>query len=120
MNANSDLKENPMDNLILNQMEELDLELELFGTPTNDIVEISSIQVYEFEEDITLGYDSAIYLPKDFDARKGMEGIDWNTIELYEVEEEVNLDFDAKAHLPKDFNPYQGMITVKSQGICLF
>ena len=120
-NASVEPKETPMDDFISSQIEELELELELFGTPTNnEIINVSSIAIYEIEEDITINFDANAYLPKDFDARKGMNDIDWNAINLYEVEEEVELGFNVKSYLPKNFNPYQGMITVKSEGICLF
>ncbi len=120
-NANADTKDNPMDNFISNQIEELDLQLELFGTQNNDvIVDVSSIHIYEIEEEATFDFDTKNYLPKDFNATEGMEGIDWKAVKLYEVEEEVDLGFETKDYLPKDFNPYQGMVTVKSQGICYF
>jgi len=110
VNANEDLKENPLDQFILNQIEILDLELELFGTPNTKIIDISSIKLYEIEEEVVFNFNTMNYLPKGFDARKGMEDIDWDTINLYEVEEDIDLGFDTKEYLPKGFNPYQGMI----------
>ena len=72
-------------------------------------VEINSIEIFEVEEDINLGFDTKNYLPQNFVARKGMFDLDWNTIELFEIEEEVTLGFDTKSYLPKNFNAYKGM-----------
>lgn len=114
-------KESPMEELIANQIELLDLELELFGTPANTtIISIASIDVYEVEEESTIDFDTSKYLPKGFNAKAGMEDIDWSSIELYEVEEEVEFDFNVKDYLPKGFDPYKGMNTLASEGICLF
>ena len=100
-----------LDEYITLEIEKLELEQELFGTPTNgeDIISIDSIKVIELEEEIELDFNTADYLPADFDAREGMGDINWDEIELYEVEEEVELGFDTTAYLPKNFNPYRGM-----------
>ena len=68
---------------------------------------IESIDLYEPEEEFEIGFDTTKYLPEDFNARTGMDDIDWSTIELYEIEEED--DFDPKKYLPEGFNPYEGM-----------
>ena len=99
-----------LDNFITLEIEKAELEQELFGTLTNDEeISIASIEVYDLEEEITIGFETKSYLPEDFDARAGMGDIDWNKIELFEVEEELNLGFDTKDYLPKNFNPYRGM-----------
>ena len=119
-NANAEPKETPMDDFISNQIEELELELELFGTPKNDgIYRIEAIEAYEIEEDISFDFDVDEYLPLNFDINEG-RNLNWDCIELIEIEEVVEFNFDIKAHLPIDFNPYMGMTTVKSKEICLF
>jgi len=115
--ANVEPKENPMDDFIALQIETLELELELFGTTTNEeIISIASIDVYEVEEELSFDYDTSEYLPINFDAKEGMN-LDWNQIELIEVEEEVEFEFDVKAYLPCGFNPYNGMKEVEPQDI---
>jgi len=118
-NANVGSKETPMDNFISEQIESLELELELFGTPINDdIINIQSINIYELEEEVNFDYDTSEYLPLNFDVNEG-KNLDWSSIDLLEIEEEVEFNFNVKAHLPNDFNPYVGMTPIKSQGICL-
>ena len=113
LNATADTypKVDTLDEYIALEIEKLELELELFGTPTNgeDIISIASIEVIELEEEIELGFDTADYLPADFNPYKGMGDINWDEIELYELEEEIDLGFDTKDYLPKNFNPYRGM-----------
>jgi len=114
-NANVEPKETPMDDFISEQIESLELELELFGTPINDgIINIQSINVYELEEEVNFDYNTSEYSPLNFDAN-----LDWNNIELLEIEEEVEFNFNVKAHLPIDFNPYAVLTPIKSQGIYL-
>ena len=110
--ADTTRENDPYGDYLSFEIEKLELEQELFGTPTNgeDIISIASIDLYEVEEELCLGFDTAERVPADFNAREGMEDIDWSTIELYEVEEELELGFDTKDHLPKNFDPYQGMI----------
>jgi hypothetical protein len=117
VNASAEPKENPMDDFISLQIETLELELELFGTIANEeIISISSIDVYEVEEELSFDYDTSEYLPIDFDAKEGMN-LDWSLIELIEVEEDVDFDFDVKAYLPCGFSPYYGMTEVEPQDI---
>ena len=109
--ANTNPEVDTLDEFLALEIEKLELEQELFGTPTNgeDIISIASVEVYELEEEVTIGFDTTEYLPEDFNARAGMGDIDWNTIELYELEEEIDLGFNTKDYLPKNFNPYRGM-----------
>ena len=119
-NANVEPKEIPMDNFISVQIETMELELELFGTTTNEeIISIASVDVFEVEEDPNFDFDASEYLPLNFNAQEGMN-LDWNNIELIEVEEEVEFEFDVKAYLPCGFNPYKGMTEVASQDISFF
>ncbi|MBT8254123.1 MAG: hypothetical protein HKN00_00155 [Flavobacteriaceae bacterium] len=103
--------ENPFEAIIALEIEKMELEFELFGEPTDHdaIFPIQSIVVYDLEEELELDFDTTDYLPEDFDAKAGMETIDWSEINLYELEEEIDLGFNTKDYLPKGFNPYEGM-----------
>ena len=59
---------------------------------------------YLEEETVDLGFDTALYLPEDFDAKAvptDIEGINF-------MEEEIDLDpvFDTASYLPEGFDPY--------------
>ena len=93
------------------EIEKFELEQELFGeTVNNEVVDITSIELYELEETVVLNFDTQTYLPENFDARQGMHDLDWNTIPLIEVEEEVELGFNTKDYLPENFNAQKGML----------
>ena len=118
-NANVEPKDTPMDSFISDQIEALELEIELFGTPLNDgILNVQSIKVCEVLEEVNFAYDTSEYLPLNFDVNDG-KNLDWTNIELLEEEEDVEFNFNVKEHLPSDFNAYFGMTPLKSQGICL-
>ena len=99
----------PFDEILALEIERLELEFDLFGDAyqRHEIVSIESLELYEPEEELEIGFDTAQYLPENFNPRAGMSDIDWSTIQLYEVEEED--DFDPKKYLPEGFNPYKGM-----------
>jgi len=65
----------------------------------------STIELFEIEEEVNLGFNSKDYLPKGFNPLKGLHDLDWSTIELFEIEEEVDLCFNTKDYLPGHFNP---------------
>ncbi len=69
---------------------------------------INEISVLEIEEEIDLGFDTAEYLPEDFNPYRGM-ALNIDDIELVEFEEEIDLGFDTADYLPKSFNAYEGM-----------
>jgi hypothetical protein len=73
-------------------------------------LKIEDIVVIGSEEEINLGFDTAYYLPDDFNAYQGME-LDLADINLEEVEEEIDLGFDTSKYLPIGFNAYEGMLT---------
>ncbi len=119
-NANIEPIENPMDIIISVQIETLELELELFGTTTKEeIISISSVDVYEVVEDLNFDFDTSEYLPLNFNVQEGMN-LDWSSLELIELEEDVEFEFDVKAYLPCGFNPYQGMTEVAPQDVSFF
>lgn len=108
--ANTALNEDPFSDFLNLEIEKLELEQELFGVSINDEeISIASLDIYELEEDIELCFNTTDYLPADFDARKGMNDIDWSSIELVELKEDFDIGIDTKAYLPKNFNPYEGM-----------
>ena len=87
------------------------LEKILFNNTENlssATVDINAIVLIELEEEVDLGYNTANYLPENFNALKGKYDLDWNTIELIELEEEVDLGFDAANCLPENFNALKG------------
>ncbi|MBT8273906.1 MAG: hypothetical protein KJO77_08870 [Bacteroidia bacterium] len=110
VNANNETSENPFSDYISLEIEKLELEQELFGETTNDeAVSIASIDVYDLKEDVELDFNTSDFLPEDFNAKAGMNDIDWSTVELIELEEDFDIGFDTSSYLPKGFNPYKGM-----------
>lgn len=110
VNAAIDTESDPYSDYIELEIEKLELEEVLFNTDnTSEQVSIASIELYELEEEVEIGFDTKKYLPENFDPYAGKDSIDWNSIELYELEEEVEIGFDTKKYLPKGFNPYKGM-----------
>ncbi|MBT8257659.1 MAG: hypothetical protein KJO49_04245 [Bacteroidia bacterium] len=112
-NATADTtpKDIPLDDILALEIEQMELELDLFGDAyyTEEAISIESIELYQLEEEVEIGFDTADYLPDGFNPKEGMNDIDWTTIELYEVEEEDDFDFNTKDYLPVGFNPYKGM-----------
>ena len=75
------------------QNEIFDLEQIVFEDiiSTTQDIKVEDINVIEVEEDIEINFDTKEYLPKRFNAKKGMYDIDWDKVELVEIEEEVDL-----------------------------
>ena len=84
----------PLSEFLVAEIERMELEQELFGIDVNnqEPVSIAAVAVYELDEEVTFNFNTSDYLPENFNARKGMNDIDWNRIKLYEVEEEINID----------------------------
>ena len=112
-NATAEIGPNdiPLDDILALEIEQMELELDLFEDAyiCEEVVSIESIDLYEPEEELEIGFDTTEYLPEGFDAREGMDDIDWSAIELFEIEEEDDFDFNTKDYLPVGFNPYKGM-----------
>ena len=109
-NANAETNNDPFTDYLGLEIEKLELEQNLFGDQTiSEAVSIASLDIFEVDEEISLNFDTQKHLPEGFNAKDGMNEIDWSKITLYELEEEVNLGFDTKDYLPKNFNPYRGM-----------
>ncbi|MBG47300.1 MAG: hypothetical protein CML05_03310 [Pseudozobellia sp.] len=67
-----------------------------------DELVISSIDYIEEDTDFELGFDTAEYLPEDFDPYKMY--VDLKSV-VY-IEEEEALKLNTKKHLPKEFDAY--------------
>ena len=107
LNANAKINNNSDD---LNS-EKSRLEKILFTNIENlssTAADISAIELIEMEEEVELGFDTAKYLPENFNALKGKHDLNWNTIELIEMEEVVELGFDTAKYLPENFNALKG------------
>lgn len=65
----------------------------------------AEIILIEEEEEIELDFDTAAYLPHDFNAYQGWK-LDLNDIVVEELEEEIDLGFEVSDYLPKGFDPY--------------
>ena len=79
LNASANINNNS-DNL---NSEKSRLEKILFGNIENlnsTAASINSIELMELEEEVELGFDTANYLPENFNALKGKHDLDWNTI----------------------------------------
>lgn len=69
---------------------------------------IEDITYIEPTDDVELGFDTSEYLPKGFDAYKGMD-TDVEEIVFIEKEEEIDLGFNTAKYLPIGFDAYSGM-----------
>ena len=100
---------NDYDKCSFESFEECTLSKVLFqvSEKSNDYqeVDINAINLVEVDEEVSIDYDTSIYLPEGFNALKGKDDLDWSKIELIEIEEEVNFDFDTSKYLPEGFNP---------------
>ena len=72
--------------------------------PTTEIekFDINSITYIEDEIEFDLGFDTADYLPEDFDAHRvyfDLNGVNY-------IEEDFAMEWDTKDYLPKEFNAY--------------
>lgn len=67
-------------------------------------VNLDDIIYIEEENELVLGFDTADYLPEDFDPYK--QYVDLDAIEFIEEEDCLDLDFDTAEYLPDGFDPY--------------
>ena len=89
--------------------EECNLTSHFTPSDNKDPIKVEDIWVYELEEEITIDFDTKLYLPEGFNPLKGFADLNWDVIELIELEEEVIINFDTKDFLPANFNAYAGM-----------
>jgi len=71
-------------------------------TTEKEKFDINSIVYIEDEIEIDLGFDTADYLPEDFDAYQVY--FDLNSVDY--IEDDYTLEWDTQAYLPKEFNAY--------------
>ncbi len=79
-------------------------------TTEKERFDINSIAYIEDEIEIDLGFDTADYLPEDFDAHQvyfDINGVDY-------IEEDFDIEWDTKEYLPKEFNAYAYPTDVQS------
>ena len=70
----------------------------------NADLDLDEIVYIEEDSEIDLGFDTADYLPENFDPHKLY--VDLNAIEYIEDDGEIELGFNSKAYLPQGFDPY--------------
>ncbi len=71
-------------------------------TTDKDKFDINSITYIEDEVEFDLGFDTADYLPEDFDAHH----VYFDLNGVHYIEEEFTIKWNTKKHLPKKFNAY--------------
>ena len=67
-------------------------------------VNLDDIIYIEEESEVVLGFDTAEYLPEDFDPYQHYVNLD--AIEFVEEDDCLDLGFDTAEYLPEDFNAY--------------
>lgn len=91
------------------EIDQIEMELNVFSDFTDLTLNVEEIEVVELEEEVDINFDTTQYLPVNFNALAGKNDIDWSKVQLIELEEEVELGFNTENYLPENFNPYQGM-----------
>ncbi|NKI31837.1 hypothetical protein [Croceivirga thetidis] len=81
-----------------------DSYLDTSNEENDAIFDFDSDITAELESEINLGFDTADYLPADFDAYSAPADI--HSIDFIE-DEEIELGFNTEDYLPSDFNPYE-------------
>ncbi len=71
-------------------------------TTDKDKFDINSITYIEDEVEFDLGFDTADYLPEDFDAHH----VYFDLNGVHYIEEEFTIKWNTKKYLPKNFNAY--------------
>ncbi|MCB0375061.1 MAG: hypothetical protein KDD04_03995 [Sinomicrobium sp.] len=74
--------------------------------------DLASIVYIEEEDEVTLGFDTAEYLPRGFDPYAPF--FDIHSVTYIEAEEEITLGFDTAAYLPRGFNPHEAFFDIHS------
>jgi hypothetical protein len=78
-------------------------------TEKDDLV-IGSITYIEEDEDFDIDFDTADYLPEDFDPYK----IYFDLTSIVYVEADTTAEFDFESHLPKNFDAYAYPTDIKA------
>lgn len=82
------------------------------GEAPQEIVLDDIVYIEDEESDFDLGFDTAEYLPENFDPYK--QYVDLNSIEFIEEGDISDLGFDTSAYLPDDFDPYSIPVDINS------
>lgn len=106
----------PFNEYVETEIEAFEIEQELFENYDDVTINVNDIEVVEVEEEVEINFDTKKYLPKRFNAQKGMHDIDWNEVELIELDEEVEIGFNTEDYLPKGFVAIK-VNEIKSEGI---
>lgn len=77
----------------------------LYAQGQGEILNIDDIDFIEEEEEISLEFDTAEYLPLGFNAYEGME-LNLDDIIFIEDEENIDLGFNLQDYLPENFDAY--------------
>jgi len=117
--ANSSDFNNSSLEFITLEINQFELEANVFSDLDDMTLNVEDVEVIELEEEVEITFDTAEYLPENFNALAGKNDIDWSKVELIEIEEEVELGFNTKDYLPRNFNPYRGMDFTKEVVVCL-
>jgi hypothetical protein len=118
--SNSNELSNLNSEFIAFELNQFELELNVFSDMYDITLNVEDVEVEELEEDVEINFDTTEYLPENFNVLAGKNDIDWSEVELLELEEEVELGFDTKDHLPGNFNPYKGLECKQDIVVCLY
>ena len=66
--------------------------------------DINTVEFVEDNQDIELGFDTAQYLPENFDPYSGIISV--KAINFIDLCDEVELNIDTDGYLPAGFDPY--------------
>ena len=66
--------------------------------------DINNIVFIEEDQDLELGFDTARYLPENFDPYSTIISIE--SVNFVDVCDEIDLGFETVGYLPEDFDPY--------------
>lgn len=75
-------------------------------------LDLREVVFYEEEEILDLGFDTADYLPEDFNPFANPEN--FMDISYLEEESEMDLGFDTREYLPEGFDPYEPYFDLNS------
>lgn len=74
-----------------------------FTNPTEEF-DVDSVEFVEEDQDLELGFDTAAYLPENFDPYSGIISV--KAINYIDICDEEDLGFETNGYLPAGFDPY--------------
>ena len=75
-----------------------------YGFNSAEDFDINTVEFIEEEQEWELGFDTAQFLPENFDPYSGIISV--KAINFIDVCEEVELGFETGGYLPLGFDPY--------------